>query len=217
MRILSRKYYFTLTYGKFIQVHQFPIFVFMTDYQIYRNIQKHISLNELEKQRINTALTLTVVQKKHRIVEQGNRCKKLYFVESGSLRAFNLGADGKESTIMFAVKDWWITDMNSFVNQNPALLSIEALEPCQTISLDFDVLQQLYRSIPKLERFFRILFQNAYIREQLRALQSISLTTEERYRQFVENYPAIVEKVTQKQIASYLGVTPEFLSSVKKK
>lgn len=214
---ISRNYYFTLTYGKFIQPHQFPIFLFMTDHQIFRNIQKHISLNELEKQRISSAWTETDVQKKQCILEQGKRCKNLYFVESGSLRAFNLGADDKESTIMFAVKDWWITDMNSFANQNPALLSIETLEPCQIISLDFQVLEQLYLSIPKLERFFRILFQNAYIREQLRALQSISLTTKERYRQFVENYPAIVEKVTQKQIASYLGVTPEFLSSVKKK
>lgn len=94
--------------------------------------------------------------------------------------------------------------MNSFVNQKPGLLSIETLEPSRIISLDFQVLEELYQIIPMRERFFRILFQNAYIREQLRALQSISLTTEERYRQFVENYPTIVEKVTQKQIASYL-------------
>ncbi len=206
-----------LTYTKFIQTNPFPILVSMTHYQIFRNIQKHISLTEAEKQHIISQCDVLDIQKKQRILEQGKLCKKLYFVESGSLRAFNLSAEGKESTIMFAVKDWWITDMNSFVNQKPALLSIEALEPCQIISLDFHVLEQHYQFIPKLERFFRIIFQNAYIREQLRALQSISLTTEERYRQFVENYPAIVEKVTQKQIASYLGVTPEFLSSVKKK
>lgn len=189
----------------------------MTDYQIFKNIQKHISLNDAEKQHIIAACAVTGVQKKQRILEQGKLCKKLYFVESGSLRAFNLSADGKESTLMFAVRDWWITDMNCFVNQKPALLSIEALEPSRIIALDFHILEKLYQNIPKLERFFRILFQNAYIREQLRALQSISLTTEERYRQFIENYPAIVEKVSQKQIASYLGVTPEFLSSLKRK
>lgn len=206
-----------LTYAKFIQTKRFPILESMTEYQIFKNIQKHISLTEAEKQQVISAYSVMDIQKKQRILEQGKLCKKLYFVESGSLRAFNLRADGKESTIMFAVKDWWITDMNSFVNQKSALLSIESLEPSNIIALDFHLLEDLYQIIPKLERFFRIIFQKAYIREQLRTLQAISLPTEERYRQFVENYPAIVEKVTQKQIASYLGVTPEFLSSVKKK
>jgi CRP-like cAMP-binding protein len=118
---------------------------------------------------------------------------------------------------MFAIQDWWITDMNCFVNQKPALLSIEALEESKIVALDYYLLEELYRSVPKFERFFRILFQNAYIREQLRVLQSISFTTEERYQQFVEKYPAVAQKVTQKQIASYLGVTPEFLSSIKRK
>lgn len=189
----------------------------MADYLIFENIQKHVTLTAFEKKHFLGALAVKSIQKKQHILEQGNICKKLYFVESGSLRAFNLTPDGKESTIMFAVKDWWITDMDGFVNQKPALLSIEALEPSKIMALDFDALEEFYQKIPKLERFFRILFQNAYIREQLRALQSISMTTEERYRQFIENYPAIVEKVTQKQIASYLGVTPEFLSSVKRK
>ncbi len=118
---------------------------------------------------------------------------------------------------MFAVQDWWITDMNCFVNQKPAMLFIEALEDSKVLELDFDLLETLYQKASKFERFFRILFQNAYIREQLRALYNISCSTEERYKQFVQKYPVIVEKVTQKQIASYLGVTPEFLSLIKKK
>ena len=189
----------------------------MTDPQIFRNIQKHISLNDAEKKHLAASWAVINITKQQCLLNQGHICKKIYFVESGSLRAFNLSTEGKESTIMFAIKDWWITDMNSFVNQKPALLSIESLEPCKIIALDFYLLEELYQKIPKLERFFRILFQNAYIREQLRALHAISLTTEERYRRFVKKYPAIFEKVTQKQIASYLGVTPEFLSSVKKK
>jgi len=90
------------------------------------------------------------------------------------------------------------------------------LEDSKIIELDFYFLERLYLEIPKFERFFRILFQNAYVREQLRSLHNISFTTEKRYRRFIEKYPAIVEKVTQKQIASYLGVTPEFLSSIKR-
>jgi CRP-like cAMP-binding protein len=189
----------------------------MENSEIFKNVQKHISLNDFEKKQFLNSVIPRNAQKKTLILEQGRMCKKIFFVESGSLRAFNLNSDGKESTIMFAVQGWWITDMNCFINQSPAVLSIEALETSELMELDFCLLEELYQKIPKFERFFRILFQNAYIREQLRALQNISMTTAERYWQFISNYPAIVEKVTQKQIASYLGVTPEFLSSEKKK
>lgn len=187
----------------------------MSKTNIFDNVQKHISLDESEKNIFESLLVTKEVRPKDLILRQGQLCKKIYFVESGSLRAFNLGEDGKESTIMFAIQDWWITDMDCFVNQKPASLSIEVLEESKVIELRYTALEKIYKSIPKFERFFRILFQNAYVREQLRSFQHISLTTEQRYTQFLEKYPAIAEKVTQKQIASYLGVTPEFLSSVK--
>jgi len=189
----------------------------MGDYEVFKNIQKHISLSDLELQYLRSLLVVRNVQKKTFIQKQGQFCKKLFFVELGSLRAFHLDNEGKESTIMFAVKDWWITDMDCFVNQKPALFAIETLEDSKLIELEFHKLEKLFQEIPKFERFFRILFQNAYIREQSRALQNISFSTKERYWEFVKKYPAIVEKVTQKQIASYLGVTPEFLSTIKKK
>jgi len=183
---------------------------------LYSNIEKHIQLNASEKVVLESLLIKRQIQKKEIILKQGGICKKLFFVETGSLRAFNLNKNGKYSTIMFAVKDWWITDMNGFVNQETAQLSIVALEDCNIIELGYSSMETLYQKLPKFERFFRILFQNAYIREQQRALQIISLTTEERYKLFIKKYPQIIEKVTQKQIASYLGVTPEFLSVIKK-
>lgn len=189
----------------------------MNTSHIFTNIQKHISLSDLEKSYFSSFIESNEISKKELILKQGQTCKKIYFVASGSLRAFNINSQGKDSTVMFAVQDWWITDMYCFTNQKPALLSIEALEDSKLITLDFYALEALYHEIPKFERFFRILFQNAYIREQLRALDAISFTTEERYSRFVEKYPEIVQKTTQKQIASYLGVTPEFLSSIKKK
>jgi len=106
--------------------------------------------------------------------------------------------------------------MYCFANQKPAMLSLEALEDSTLFVLDYPSFEGLLQELPKFERFFRILFQNAYAREQLRTLDAISLPTEERYLRFLAKYPQIVEKVTQKQIASYLGVTPEFLSSIKK-
>lgn len=186
-------------------------------YQIFKNIEKHISLTDAEKDYFFSLLVMKEVSKKEIVLWQDQTCRNIYFVESGCLRAFHVNDDGKESTIMFAIKDWWITDMNCFINHKPALLSIEALEDSQLMLLDAYQLEKLYIENPKFERFFRILFQNAYIREQQRALQNISLPTEERYQHFIKKYPALIEKITQKQIASYLGVTPEFLSSIKKK
>jgi len=188
----------------------------LEELNIFLNIHKHISLDENEKTHLFSSLVVKDVKRKELILKQGQVCKKIYFVESGSFRAFNLSEEGRESTIMFAIQDWWITDMDCFINQKQALLSIEALESSKIVELDFQFLNSLYLKIPKFERFFRILFQNAYIREQQRVFDSLSLSTEERYRNFIGKYPAIVEKITQKQIASYLGVTPEFLSSIKK-
>ena len=185
--------------------------------QVFTNIQKYLNLDISDKKYLQSIFLIRNFSKKRVLLEQGKVCKNLFFVEEGSLRAFNTNAEGKEATIMFAVQDWWITDMYCFANQKPAMLSLEALEDTKVVVLDFDSLELLLQRLPKFERLFRILFQNAYAREQLRVLDMISLTTEQRYRRFLIKYPQIVEKVTQKQIASYLGVTPEFLSSVKKK
>jgi len=185
--------------------------------RLFCNIEKHITLDHFDKDYLKANISFTEIPKKELLFEQGKFCRKLFFVESGSLRAYNLTEKGKEATIMFAVQDWWITDMHSFLDQKPAVLSLETLEDSKLFTLYFDAFEELLRKIPKFERFFRILFQKAYVREQLRVLDSISLSTEERYQKFRMKYPQIVEKVTQKQIASHLGVTPEFLSAVKKK
>lgn len=185
--------------------------------KLFANIQKHISLDDLDKEYLKSLFLLEDIPMKKLLLSQGKLCRELFFVESGSLRAYNLTKEGKEATVMFAIEDWWITDMHSFVNRKPAVLSLEALEDSSMLALSFESFEELLGKIPKFERFFRILFQNAYVREQLRALDSISLSTEERYNRFRMKYPQIVEKVTQKQIASYLGVTPEFLSTIKKK
>jgi CRP-like cAMP-binding protein len=117
---------------------------------------------------------------------------------------------------MFALADWWVTDMYCFINQEPAMMYIEAIENSCIFQLKKEDLDELFLKIPKFERFFRIIMQNAYIREQLRVIQSLSLSAEERYDSFISKYPQIVQQVTQKQIASYLGITPEFLSAIRK-
>lgn len=151
------------------------------------------------------------------MLKEGQPCTTINFVNEGALRAFYRDKDANETTIMFAVADWWITDMPCFVNKSPAMISIEAIEESEVCCLSKDNLDALFVKVPKFERFFRILMQNSYIREQLRVLQNLSLPAEERYKNFLKKYPAFANKVTQKHIASYLGITPEFLSSIRNK
>ncbi|MBK1896929.1 Crp/Fnr family transcriptional regulator [Chryseobacterium sp. YIM B02567] len=187
----------------------------MNESLILKNISQHISLSDDEAGYFISLLKERRIKKKELILKQQQSCKEISFVQSGTLRAFYVDSSGKESTIMFAVPDWWITDMHCFVNQKPAILNIEALEDSSILQLKKDDLEALYLKVPKFERFFRIMMQNAYTREQLRIIENLSLTAEERYYNFLQKYPLAVERITQKQIASYLGITPEFLSTIK--
>lgn len=182
---------------------------------ILANIAKHILLNEEEQTYFISLLKHQEVAKKGFILKEAQLCRNISFVNSGIVRSYYAGKDGKESTIMFALQDWWVTDMYCFINQLPAMLHIEAVEHSSILQLQKNDLDKLYIKVPKFERFFRIIMQNAYIREQLRIIQNLSLTAEERYHHFLEKYPQVAKQVTQKQIASYLGVTPEFLSMVR--
>ena len=184
---------------------------------ILSNIKRHISLTSAEEQNFCSKVTAHNVPKNESILQQGRVCNNIYFVDSGTLSAFYRTTQGKECTVMFAVTDWWITDIYSFTTEEPAMLDIEAIEDSSLIGLSNDNLKLLYQEIPSFEKYFRILFENAYVREQLRALDNITFTTEERYARFVDKYPHIVKKVSQKRIASYLGVTPEFLSTIKRR
>jgi len=187
----------------------------MTHDLILHNIANHISLDKEEKDYFISLLKPRQLAKKNFILKEGQVCKFISFVDSGTLRAYYLDKEGRESTIMFAITDWWITDMYCFINRLPAMLHIEAVENSNIFQLQKDHLDILLLKVPKFERFFRVLMQNAYIREQLRVIQNLSLTAEERYDNFLSKYPQVAKKVTQKQIASYLGITPEFLSTIR--
>ena len=190
----------------------------MKDYDlILKNIAKHITLEQSEKAFLISLLASKAISAKTYILKETQPCNYLYFVNSGTLRAYFLNKDGKESTIMFALKDWWVTDMNCFINQQPAMLNIVATEKTEILQISKTNLDLLFQEVPKFERFFRVIFQNAYIREQLRVIQNLSLTAAERYENFANKYPKVMQQVTQKQIASYLGITPEFLSTIRNK
>jgi len=184
---------------------------------ILKNVAKHISLTREEATCFTSLLIYKEVPKKTTLLAEGHACTQLSYVHSGALRSYCLDKEGKESTIMFAVADWWLTDMYCFLNEKPAMMYIETIEDSCILNLGRENFNNLFAAVPKFERFFRILLQNAYTREQLRTIENLTLTAEERYFRFINKYPQIVSQVTQKQIASYLGITPEFLSAIRKK
>jgi CRP-like cAMP-binding protein len=188
----------------------------MEHHLVLTNINRHISLDQEEIGYFTSLLEYKKLKKNECLLKEGQNCRTISYVHSGALRAFHCNKDGKESTIMFAVADWWITDMYCFINKKPAMMFIQAIEDSLIFELTKDNLDKLFLTVPKFEKFFRILMQNAYIREQLRVLQNLSLPAEERYRNFLDKYPQLVKQITQKQIASYLGITPEFLSTIRK-
>jgi CRP-like cAMP-binding protein len=183
---------------------------------ILSNIGKHISLQPEETAFFTSLLQYREISKKEHLLKEGQFCRTISYVESGALRAFHCSPEGKDSTIMFAIADWWITDMYAFATEQPAMQNIVAIDDSRIWQLRKEDLECLYTRVPKFERFFRIIMQNSYIREQLRVLQNLSLTAEERYDIFLDKYPMVVPYLAQKQIASYLGITPEFLSTVRR-
>ncbi|HQE33953.1 MAG TPA: Crp/Fnr family transcriptional regulator, partial [Flavobacterium alvei] len=147
----------------------------------------------------------------------GEICKNSYFVNSGVLRSFNINDNIVEHVLSFACSGWWISDMYSLLSQKPGNLFIQVIEDAEIVVLSKENQEILYQEIPKLERFFRILIENSLVAYQERLMDNLSLTAEERFEKFCEKHHDLIQKVPQKQIASYLGVTPEFFSKMKSK
>jgi len=149
------------------------------------------------------------------VVQNGDTCKYESFVLSGSLKTFYIDNEGQEHIVMFAVENWWTADLGSFISQSPSDFNVQCLENSTLAQLRFEDLQQLYMEIPKLERFFRIIIEKAFVSSQKRVINNFSLPAKERYLKFRDQYPQIEQRVPQYMIASYLGITKEFLSKIR--
>jgi CRP-like cAMP-binding protein len=182
---------------------------------ILENIAKHISLSP-EEQELFLSKTETHYYKAKTILQNaGEVCENSYFVNWGVLRSFNINDNIVEHVMSFACKGWWISDMYSLISQKQGALFIEVIEDAEVILLSKENQEQLYSEIPKLERFFRILTENALVANQQRIMDNLSLSAEERFEKFSKKYPSLIQQVPQKQIASFIGVTPEFFSKMK--
>ncbi|MDB5008495.1 MAG: hypothetical protein JWP45_2888 [Mucilaginibacter sp.] len=182
---------------------------------LVNNISKYIQLNEAEKEILFGYLKSKTIKRREFILNEGEICKYSVFVTSGCLRGFTVDKNGVEHVLGFAPPDWWIADMYSLISQKPGILNIEALEDTEAILLSKANQEKLYREVPKFERFFRILTENSLVANQQRIVDNMSLTAEERYSVFCKRYPTLIDHLPQKQIASYIGVTPEFFSRMR--
>ena len=183
---------------------------------ILQNIAKHISLTKEQENYFLSLLKNKKVRKKLFLSQEGDISKGPFFVTKGILRSYTVDKNGFEHVLQFAPPGWWIADMYSLITQQPGSLSIDAVEDSDVLLLPKQELDKLYNEIPAFERFFRILAENALVTFQQRLIDNLSLTAKERYENFCKRYPLLIERLPQKQVASYIGVTPEFLSKMLK-
>ena len=174
-----------------------------------------IPLNKEEKELIMEKFHSRLFRKRQFVLQEGDVCTQFNFVVRGCLRTYKIDEKGNTYILQFATENYWINDLGSFHGVKPSALNIDALEDTVVLQINRDDLIYLYKEAPKFDRIFRVLVENAFVRLQERLLQNISSTAEERYQSFLELYPHLINRLSQVQIAAFLGVTPEFLSRLR--
>jgi CRP-like cAMP-binding protein len=184
---------------------------------ILQNISKYISLTPDEEAYFISLVSDKTVKNKQYILKEGDVSRHLTFINKGCCRIFNIDKNGFEHILDFSFQGYWIGDIYSMISEKPGILFIQAMEETEVLKISKIDLDNLYLKIPKFERMFRILAENAYVENQKRVIERMSLSAEARYAIFLQKYSKSKDLLPQKQIALYLGVTPEFFSRMKKK
>ncbi|MCD9015497.1 Crp/Fnr family transcriptional regulator [Fulvivirgaceae bacterium QH1ED-6-2] len=183
---------------------------------ILSNLALHIALSSDEQKEVLEFFQQKTVAKRTFLLQPGEIDRHVYFVTRGCLRMFYTDMEGLEHNICFYPENWWSCDIVSFFKEKPAVNAIQALEDSEVYYMSLSRLEELFVAIPKFERFFRILVQNGFDLYQKRITSSLSKTAEERYLEFRKIYPGLESRIAQKHIATYLGITPVFLSMMRK-
>jgi len=182
---------------------------------LIEHFKNYIPLNEEERNLLEKRVTQRKIKRKQMILQEGMVCRFYSFVVEGCMRMYSIDNKGVEHNIQFVAENDWIADIGSFHSDKPSKLFIEAIEPSLLLQIEKQDLYFLYRSIPKLDRIFKVIIENKFIELQNRVLQNISSTAHERYQSFLEQYPQLALRLPNTHIASYLGITPEFLSKMR--
>ena len=178
-------------------------------------INKYVELTPEEEAIIENKVVYRKYLKGQYIFQQGDVCHYQSFVISGCTKTFYLDEEGQEHIVLFSVEDWWLSDIGSFITQTPGDFNIQCIEPTELIMFSYDASEYLYEKIPKLERFFRQVLERGLVATQKRLIRNFSLSAKERYLYFKNQYPHIEQRIPQYLVASYLGITREFLSKIK--
>lgn len=189
----------------------------MTTKPLIDYFEKFLPLNEEEKSFVKEVFKERKIKRRQFILQEGDICVFNTFVVEGCFKMYMVDDNGKEHNLQFAVENWWIGDIGSFHSEEPSKLYIEALENSTILQIKKVDQLKLFVDYPKFNRIFRVFTENALVSVQRRILQNISSTAEERYLDFLKRHPYFFNRISNVQIASYLGVTPEFLSTIRKK
>jgi len=174
-------------------------------------------LNVQEKQLVADLFKPRLYRKRQYVLQEGDPCNHFNFLVRGCLRMYKIDEQGNMHILQFATENWWLVDIGSFHGRKSSELNIDALEDTMVLQISYENLLSLYTSATKFDRIFRVLIENSFVSLQKRLLQNISSTAEDRYLSFLESYSHLTNRLPQAQIASFLGITPEFLSRLRNK
>lgn len=181
------------------------------------HIQEKVDITTDEIELLKSFFSQRKLNKKEYLLQEGQICKDLTFVSKGILKSYILDDKGNERINLFAFEGWWISDFNSFLNEEKAYLNIDAIEESELLTISRDNYEALTLKIPIMDRYFRILYQNSLVTKDQRLVISNNFKAEEKYLQLLENNPKITQKLSHALIASYLGLSPETISRIRKK
>lgn len=180
-------------------------------------IANQVQVSEEELEQFSNLFKHKKVKKKELLLREGDICHFEGFVIKGLFRVYHVDQEGSEQILYFAQEDWWITDIDSFTNRKPSVLNIEALEDSEVLYVSEKDKVFAYDHFPWTEKLFRIMTQKTHIALQRRMIENLSKNADQRYKDFTERYPALLQRLSNLQIAAYLGITHEFLSKIRKK
>ena len=183
----------------------------------FSQVKDKVLLSEAEQKLVKTFFSPKKIRKKQYLLQEGNICRHLAFVEKGLLRSYNVDEKGIEHMIHFAWEGWWMADMLSFLSNEPSTYHIDAIEDAELLLISQQDFEEMFLKVPVMERYFRILFQNNIISKERRLISSITNSAEEKYIHLTATNPELIKRIPQQLVASYLGITPETLSRIKNK
>ncbi len=182
---------------------------------LIEHIERIVPLTPEEQDILLTHITYRKMLKGQFLVQQGDICRYSGFVLSGCTKTFYVDDEGQEHVIMFSIEDWWTSDIGSFITQSPADFNVQCLENTELLLFPYEKQETLFEAIPKMERFFRKIIEKAFAASQKRIVRNFTMSAKDRYLFFRRQYPKMEQRIPQYLIASYLGITKEFLSKIK--